>query len=38
VPVVYAYLDDLAQRVGRWWTRKTPVYAHADEQVSEVVE
>jgi HAE1 family hydrophobic/amphiphilic exporter-1 len=25
VPVVYTYLDDLGERVVRWWGRKTPV-------------
>jgi HAE1 family hydrophobic/amphiphilic exporter-1 len=33
VPVVYTYLDDIAERVARWWTRKTPVYAHTNDRV-----
>ncbi len=38
VPVVYTYLDDVAERARRWWRRKQPAHVAVNHRVPEAVE
>jgi len=36
VPVVYTYLDDIGSRMGRWWSRKSPMAMEHERELAQV--